>query len=1007
MANPSNLYAEKIFSEHPIALWALDEEFSDGSHTDQISYIKNVNSFNGTRILAYGLEDNYGYYIASNLDNYYSKNSGIPMVYGASNITAIYGNTTIGQPSLVVPGCGFLNNSGKFQDLTLEFWIRINSNSSELQRIVGPVASTDGLYVEESFLILKVGNNVKSHFIGEWNRPMLVDIQSTHFGAALTINGEQVFYMEYEYPVTFPESRDGESEQDWIGFYAYDEGIPVIEIDAIAIYPYAVSSIVAKRRFVYGQGVVYPNNINSAYGGTATLIDYAFSNYSKNYNYPTISGWASGEIENLSVNGDFLSLPNYTLPTVVTSKTKSQWLSDLYSIQSDTTPRSFITLKPDDTYESGYIKFDSMNITSNPVKSIFGVFEPVVDGSGGTLFRIQNKFNRDYVDVSISPLDFGYQVLATSSISGVITELAGDDSVVLMIDAGFYDNNSDDGVNAGLYNTTSWDSTYNAERLLNIPFENSVAIGFNIDYLISTSTAQLSDFFNNPDDLAVYLGGTETEDDTFDGKIYGFSFADEYSTNIINSGTMPDTFDVNNGFLFSLNTSLADFVSTYTLISKKVVDQIVLDIGVRGYWQDYVPLSFLSKTVDDGSTALDMIQFNINYPRNGYLVSGTEDIATSDIFKSFISFQSIESNAQSDYELTVLPKDSGDVLPGDEWTNSRYEVLDNDVIYLPQGIDIDASAMTIRLEYLVNGIFQYPITIKSLELASQAYNKNSDTFIGSRFGTTITPYSDTSYNPYVIYKGSTPYLYMTDKTGIRLVGDFSATRGLRLNINDAKSESFNISSIQMSFKHIGDFKNGDMRIFEIVSKNNHLRFYLDQSDPHLSTIVCKSVDSLDVESNFTDIEFYINGHTGNTVSSNEWTILGIRFKKPEDFGYQNDRNNGINILGPLLFNNISYYRVSDTAVKQRTAKISWSLIKEDLENGAYDWEDWSTSRWIDIMFDKYEDIPSIDPEIIYKMYLGTNKIIAGAGEVGGLNMSGYQYVVYTNTSWQPEIVKPV
>ena len=26
MSSPSNLYAEKIFAEHPIALWALDDE---------------------------------------------------------------------------------------------------------------------------------------------------------------------------------------------------------------------------------------------------------------------------------------------------------------------------------------------------------------------------------------------------------------------------------------------------------------------------------------------------------------------------------------------------------------------------------------------------------------------------------------------------------------------------------------------------------------------------------------------------------------------------------------------------------------------------------------------------------------------------------------------------------------------------------------------------------------------------------------------------------------------
>jgi hypothetical protein len=26
MSSPSNLYAEKIFSEHPVALWAFDEK---------------------------------------------------------------------------------------------------------------------------------------------------------------------------------------------------------------------------------------------------------------------------------------------------------------------------------------------------------------------------------------------------------------------------------------------------------------------------------------------------------------------------------------------------------------------------------------------------------------------------------------------------------------------------------------------------------------------------------------------------------------------------------------------------------------------------------------------------------------------------------------------------------------------------------------------------------------------------------------------------------------------
>jgi hypothetical protein len=59
------------------------------------------------------------------------------------------------------------------------------------------------------------------------------------------------------------------------------------------------------------------------------------------------------------------------------------------------------------------------------------------------------------------------------------------------------------------------------------------------------------------------------------------------------------------------------------------------------------------------------------------------------------------------------------------------------------------------------------------------------------------------------------------------------------------------------------------------------------------------------------------------------------------------------------------------------------------------------------MFERYEDIPSIDPESVYKMYLGTNKIISGYGSTRQLNLSGYQYVFYTKTAWQPEIIKPV
>ena len=64
----------------------------------------------------YGLQENDGYYIVSD-DMLKAKNSGIPIVFGASNLTTMYPNES--NPSLIIPGEGFLNESGKFKEYNM------------------------------------------------------------------------------------------------------------------------------------------------------------------------------------------------------------------------------------------------------------------------------------------------------------------------------------------------------------------------------------------------------------------------------------------------------------------------------------------------------------------------------------------------------------------------------------------------------------------------------------------------------------------------------------------------------------------------------------------------------------------------------------------------------------------------------------------------------------------------------------------------------------------------
>lgn len=288
----------------------------------------------GVPVLAYGLEGANGYYLSSD-NTLYAKNSGMPLVYGAFNSTVIFPNTDA--PSLIVPGYGVMNQAGQYKNYTIEFWAKIQSNTFEQRRIFGPIASEDGLYVEGAFLKIKIGNQSASHYVGEWNRPMLFNIRITESFARLVINGEEVLSFELEASEVSFADKENElgQDQDWLGFYAYED-VPTIQLDCIGIYPYEVPSIVAKRRFVYGQAVEQPDNLKGFNSTNNVFIDFPFSKTTKTYSYPKIGQWSNGFSENIAPNFQSLSFNSHTLPEIkFNNKTEEQWYSDIEAEQED------------------------------------------------------------------------------------------------------------------------------------------------------------------------------------------------------------------------------------------------------------------------------------------------------------------------------------------------------------------------------------------------------------------------------------------------------------------------------------------------------------------------------------------------------------------------------------------------------------------------------------------------------------------------------------------------
>ena len=297
--------------------------------------------------LQYGGSGKNGYYARFGYTKLYATNSGIPIVYGSSNVTKLYPNPS--GPSLMFPGYGFLHESGKYNEYTVEMWIKANADTTTARRIFGPLNSTDGLYIDGAFLTLKIGTSHASHYIGEWYRPMLIDIRYVKNNASVVLNGETIIDLPLiEDNLVFPSGLGDEFtlSEDFLGFYAYNDINP-IEIDSFAIYSYPVPNEVAKRRFVWGQAIVAPEQTNSSLNAITAYNDYTYSNYAVNYNYPDQASWTQANFNNLNANSRSLEVPDYSLPKIeLGTKSLSTWYSDMQTSIKPTSTRTNMITNP-------------------------------------------------------------------------------------------------------------------------------------------------------------------------------------------------------------------------------------------------------------------------------------------------------------------------------------------------------------------------------------------------------------------------------------------------------------------------------------------------------------------------------------------------------------------------------------------------------------------------------------------------------------------------------------
>jgi hypothetical protein len=1015
--------------------------------------------YSGVPSLEYGIQENPAYHIVEN-NRLLAINSGIPMVYGSDNITKIYPSASA-NPSIIIPGQGFLNESGRYKDYTVEFWMRINPDTINSRRVFGPVDSDYGLYVRDGVISLLIGDSFASHPVSQWYRPMIIHIIIRDGEARLYINGEQVISLIIDRrSLILPEIND------WLAFYSYED-IGNFEIDCVSFYPYTMATEVAKRRFVWGQGTDSPQAIANNYKGTNAYINFANAGYTTNKPYPDIGNWESGYANNLATTRRSISSPNYSLPEIFIEGRSVQDLYNDNKVVNELTGDKFFTFRPnvsDSVFvtegtrwtENGYIFFDSLNIFDG-LTSMYGIFSTMDLNQESTLLLIKSSLSNDFFEIKLKNGTIFYNFNDQTISSQEIGESSGSTT-----SEDFYSFNWQYAVDYGF--------TYGSS----ISYEYSFAFGINIKKFIQDKSYQLRKFFQNTQNLQAYFAGNG--ENTFIGKIHSIGFSDK-----TNYSEISEYFLTNGTVDYIEYEELSNHFATYTLTPIIRFNRFLLDISISSTWEEYFPLSFFGGYIKDlfGKTYydLDMLQINLGYPsptsvvsevtqNTGWTYIELQNFYNSPIFKpyeildnslltgyqnyndlqnnniveyfldtsksslkSYITFQLLSEGANqplSDFPYTRQIIDCCFIDSSSVNTNvdpyraykTKFEFVDKTVVFPPKNIDFNDVAIVVHFQIKQEGILSNPVRIRDFEIASRALGQYDFNPIGTESSIPLYPYvksgiyyNNKEKNPVRVSKKRMPYLGLTEDSGIKVLGrqTYDSEYVVGMPINQKRSTSLLVGAAQIWMKFDNtQFPSTNYPIFEIQSLDKTIEFVIfSDKSTERGQIVARNKRTRSIDNS---VILYKNGIQVNSlfVEKGEWNSIGIEFSQPLSF----DSYTGyINLFRGSTFNNVSYYPVEGLGQTDAITPKSWLrvLTADDIVN--YDWQFWydengssEIKQWRDVLVLEETRETILTPEDIYKTFIGTNRVVIDDGS--SLMIDSDSMNVLSGASWNRFSIKP-
>jgi hypothetical protein len=353
---------------------------------------------------------------------------------------------------------------------------------------------------------------------------------------------------------------------------------------------------------------------------------------------------------------------------------------------------------------------------------------------------------------------------------------------------------------------------------------------------------------------------------------------------------------------------------------------------------------------------------------------------------------------------------------------TKFRIVDGTIIYPPKKISFENVAMVIHFEIDQDGIISNPLQIRNMEITSKVLNKNGFTEIGTKTGLPIYPYvrtgiyySGKSKNPVMISKNSLPYLYLTEKGGIRVLeNDDSKEYGIIVPINKNKSTSYSLGSIQMFMKYDMDrLITTPQTIFTLSYPNAVIEGILtaDVTGKRFSLSLIDQQTKQEVEA----VSFYQNGIKTNTpyLSKDQWNSIAISFDQSINLS---SYTGSLNLFSGCSFDNISFFKSEGLGEFGVTIPRIWrDVLYGDEEQdplNIVDWQYWYDENgalsipkeWKDVYVLEESVSSAITPKQIYETYMGTNIIIVD--DDSGVSLANDDFTMFADQTWLKVVDKP-